>query len=260
MNRLLTGNLIRLRKTIVFWLSIVCAAIGPICRIIKHYYYGTQMDKYLYADSGFLLIGCDFFFDIAISVAISLFIGTDFSDNTIRNKLITGQSKTSVFIANLITSIVIAVGMYFTGVVVVCIGIPLLGGIKLPIGKLIMQMACAVVAVSVIAVFVCTVTMVIGNRAISIIVSMVSVIGLQFTASISWSNLLFYEEHGLTDTFLAKLDMSLYDWLPTCQIYQLTNIVEDIPKNIYLFPVYSTILILVVGTTGIIIFKKKNLK
>ena len=85
-------------------------------------------------------------------------------------------------------------------------------------------------------------------------------IGLQFTASISWSNLLFYEEHGLTDTFLAKLDMSLYDWLPTCQRYQLTNIVEDIPKNIYLFPVYSTILILVVGTTGIIIFKKKNLK
>lgn len=260
MNRLLTGNLVRLRENIVFWISLVCAVIHPIDTIINNYYYGEQLGRSLYADTGFLLIGCDLFFVGALSVVISLFIGTDFSDNTIRNKLITGQSKTVVFIANLITSVVISVCMYLIGAVVACIGIPLLGGIELPIGKLIMQMACAIVAVSVIAVFVCTVTMVIGNRVISTIVSMLAVIGLQLTASTLWSNILFYEECGLTNTFRARLDMFLYDWLPTCQIYQLTSEVTDIPQNIYLFPVYSAILILVVGTIGIIIFRNKNLK
>lgn len=260
MNRLLAGNLTRLRKNIVFWLALVSAAIGPICRIVNNYYYGTKLNGYSSADWGFLLVGCDYFFTIALSVVVSLFIGTDFSDNTIRNKLITGQSRVSIFVANSITSIIVAVCMYMAGVVVACVGIPLLEKFELPIGKLLVQMASAVVAVSVIAIFVCTVTMVIGNRVISIIASMSSVIGLQVVASLLWANVNYYTDFGLLDSLQAKIDVFLFDWLPTCQIYRLTSIVEDIPKNIYLFPVYSVILILAVGTIGIIIFRKKNLR
>ena len=260
MNRLFTGNLIRLRKNIMFWLALGCAAIGPISRLINNCYYKTEMDVPFYADSGFLLIGCDYFFVIALSVAVALFIGTDFSDNTIRNKVITGQSRLSIFAANSITSIIIAVCMYLAGAVAACVGIPLLDGFELPIDKLVIQMASAVAAVSAIAVFVCTVIMMIGNRVIGVIASMLFVIGLQMSASTLWSRLYFFEESRVTDTVRAKLDMFLYDWLPTCQIYRLTSKVTDIPENIYLFPVYSAILILVVGTIGMLVFKKKNLK
>lgn len=260
MNRLLTGNLLRLRKNILFWLSLVCAMVGPTYTVLNNWYYKNLWDLSLYADTPFLMIGGDYFFVIALAVVISLFVGTEFGDNTVRNKLIAGHSRFSVFLSNLITSIVVAVAMYLASVAVSCIGIPLLDVFELPMDKLIMQMACAVVSVSVIAVFVCTVTMVIGNRVVSVIVSMLSVIGLQLIPPILWTKVDYYTEYGLLGTFRAKIDVLLYDLLPTCQIYRYNSVVEDIPKNIHLFPVYTVLLILVIGTIGIIIFRKKNLK
>ncbi len=260
MNRLLTGNLIRLRKNIVFWLSIVCAMVGPLYTVLNNWYYKNLWDMCIHADAAFLLSGTDYFFVIALAVVISLFVGTEFSDNTIRNKLIAGHSRASVFLSNLMVSIVVAIAMYLTSAVVSCIGMPLLDRFELPLDKLIMQMACAVVSVLAIAVFFCTVTMAIGNRVISVVFSMLSVIGMQLIPPVLWSNVDYYTENGLLNTFRAKIDVLLYDWLPTCQMYRLNSVVEDIPKNIHLFPVYSAILILVIGTIGIILFKKKNLK
>ena len=179
---------------------------------------------------------------------------------TIRNKLIAGHTRVSVFLSNLMSSIIVAVSMYLVSVVVSCIGILLLDKMELPIDKLLLQMACAVVSVSVIAVFICTVTMVIGNRVVSAIVSMLSVIGMQLIPPVLWANVDYYTEYGLLETARAKIDVFLYNWLPTCQIYRFTSEITDIPKNIQWFPLYSAILILAIGTIGIIIFKKKNLK
>ena len=260
MNRLLTGNLIRLRKNIVFWLSLVCAMIGPLYTILNNWYYKNLWDMHIYADTAFLMSGSDYTFLIALAVVISLFVGTEFSDNAIRNKLIAGHTRVSVLLSNLIASIVVAVVMYLISGIVSCIGIPLFADFLLPADKLIMQLACAAVSVSVIAVFICTVTMVIGNRVVSVIVSMLSVVGMQLIPPVLWANVDYYTEKGLLDTFQAKFNVFMYDWLPTCQMYRLNSIVEDIPKNIHLFPVYSAILILVIGTMGIIFFKKKNLK
>lgn len=260
MNRLLTGNLIRLRKNVIFWLSLVCAMVGPLYTVLNNWYYKNLWDMSIGADTAFLLSGADYFFVIALAVVISLFVGTEFSDNTIRNKLIAGHTRVSVFLSNLMSSVIVAVSMYLVSVAVSCIGILLLDKMELPIDKLLLQMACAVVSVSVIAVFICTVTMVIGNRVVSAIVSMLSVIGMQLIPPVLWANVGYYTEYGLLNTFRAKIDVLLYDWLPTCQIYRFTSEITDIPKNIYLFPVYSAILIFVVGTIGIIIFRKKNLK
>lgn len=260
MNRLLTGNLIRLRKNIIFWLSLVCAMVGPLYTVLNNWYYKNLWDMSMGADTAFLLIGQDYFFIVALAVVISLFVGTEFSDNTIRNKLIAGHSRVSVFFSNLTTSIVVAVAMYLASTAVSCIGIPLLDAFELPIDKLVMQLACAVVSILVIAVFICTVTMAIGNRVVSIIVSMLSVIGLQLIPSLLWSNIYFYTENRSLDTFRAKVDVLLYDIIPTCQMHQLKSDINEIPKNLELFPVYSALLILVIGTIGIIIFRKKNLK
>lgn len=260
MNKLLTSNFWRLRKNFIFWLSLVCALVGPLYTVLNNWYYKCLWDMSIQADAAFLLSGADYFFMVALAVVISLFWGTEFSDNTIRNKLIAGHTRVSLFLSNLITSIVVAVIMYLVSVAASCIGIPLLDKLELPIDKLILQMGCAVVSVSVIATFICTVTMVIGNRVVSAIVSMLSVIGMQLIPPVLWANVDYYTENGLLHTYQAKIDVFMYDWLPTCQIYRLTSEITDIPKNIYLFPMYSAILILVIGTIGVIIFRKKNLK
>ena len=260
MNRLLTGNLIRLQKNIIFWISLVCAMVGPLYTVLNNWYYKNLWDMCIQADTAFLLSGADYFFVIALAVSISLFVGTEFSDNTIRNKLIAGHTRVSVFLSNLMASVIAAVSMYLVSAAASCIGIPLLDKMELPIDKLMMQMACAIVSVSVIAVFICTVTMMIGNRVVSAIVSMLSVIGMQLIPPVLWANVDYYTEYGMLETSRAKIDVMLYDWFPTCQIYRLTSDIADIPKNIQWFPVYSAILILALGAIGIIIFKKKNLK
>lgn len=260
MNRLLASNLSRLRKNMLFWLSLVCAMVGPIYTVINNWFYKTHWDTPLYADGPFVMIGGDYFFVIALSVAISLFIGTEYSDKTIRNKLIAGHSRLSIYLANLITSIIVAVTMYLTSAIIACAGVPLLGGFELPLEKLIIQMGFAVVSVSAIATIICTASVLIGNRVIGAIASLLVAIGLQSLPPALWSDIWFLTEKGMLDSFRAKLDLLLYDLLPTCQLYQYTSSLENIPKNIYLFPVYSVILIAVIGTIGAICFRKKNLK
>lgn len=260
MNRLLISNLSRLRKNIIFWLSLICAMVGPIHTVINNWYYKTQWDTPLYADNALVMIGGDYFYVIALAIVISLFIGTEYSDKTIRNKLIAGHSRLSIFLANLSTSVIIAVAMYLMAAISACSGIPLLDGFELPSDKLIMQMGFAIISVSVIAVLICTVTMIIGNRVIGTIASLFVAIGLQSLPPALWSDIWFLTEMGMLDSFRAKLDLLLYGLLPTCQIYQYTSYLEDIPKNIHLFPVYSVILIVVLGTVGAICFIKKNLK
>lgn len=260
MNRLLSSNLFRLRKNTYFGLALISALIGPAYTIINNWYYKKFYEYPLFADEPFIMVAKDYFFVIALTVVIALFIGTEYSDKTIRNKIIIGHSRLSVFIANLVTSVIIAVAMYLVGAIIAFVGIPLLGGFELPIDKLIIQVLFAVVSVSVLAVFVCSITTVIGNRVVSIIVSLLSMIGLQILPPTLWSNIYFYTEDGLLDTFRAKIDLILYDVLPTCQLYQYTSCLEDIPKNIYLFPIYSLALIGIIGAFAVLVFRKKNLK
>lgn len=53
---------------------------------------------------------------LIIPVIISLFIGTDFSDGTIRNKLMVGHRRFNVYLANLITLIAGSLILYLVGV------------------------------------------------------------------------------------------------------------------------------------------------
>lgn len=260
MNKLLAGNLSRLRKNILFWLALVCAMVNPIYVVINNWYYKKLWDLPLYAEGPFFRIGTDYFFMIALTVVISLFIGTEYGYHTIRNKLISGYSRLSVYLANLTVSIIIAVAMYLTGAISACIGIPLLGGFVLPFGKRMIQMGVAVVSISVMATIICTISIIIGNRVIGVMVSLLAAIGLQYLPFALWSDIQFLTDMGKLDSFRAKLDLLLYDLLPTGQLYQLTASLENIPKNIYLFPVYSLLFMALLGTIGVICFRKKNLK
>lgn len=212
MNKLLAGNLSRLRKNILFWLALVCAIVTPIYVIINNWYYKKLWDLPLYAEGPFLSIGSDYFFMIALAVVISLFIGTEYGYHTIRNKLITGYSRLSVYLANLTVSIIIAVAMYLTGAISACVGIPLLGGFVLPFGKRMIQMGVAVVSISVMATIICTISIIIGNRVIGVMVSLLAAIGLQYLPFALWSDIQF-----LTD--MGKLIVFGQSWICCCTIY-----------------------------------------
>lgn len=63
-----------------------------------------------------LMFNSGLFALLIIPVIISLFIGTDFSDGTIRNKLMVGHRRINVYLANLITLIAGSLILYLVGV------------------------------------------------------------------------------------------------------------------------------------------------
>lgn len=126
MNKLLSANFSRLKKDISFRIGILYMfAIGIIVPLSNF----ITMKKYGYTislESGFCLYA--FFMAILSSVFCSLFIGTEYNDGTMRNKLIAGHSRTAVYFSFLIVSIAAIFLMCLAYLISsLCTGIPLLG-------------------------------------------------------------------------------------------------------------------------------------
>lgn len=100
MTRLLHAGFYRLKRNKVFGGCLLVITLYNLFILLSQYHSMVE-DGYEYTLDplyfNFLaLIG------ILISLLVSLFIGTDYHDGTIRNKLICGLSRTSVYLSNFI--------------------------------------------------------------------------------------------------------------------------------------------------------------
>ena len=101
MRNLLSANVLRLRKNILFWgtlaLSFGFGVWVAVVQVMEQMKYGGFEDSPAFARYTSVI-------GLVIAVFVSLFFGTEYSDGTIRNKLITGQSRVSIYLANLIVA------------------------------------------------------------------------------------------------------------------------------------------------------------
>ncbi|MGM9664055.1 MAG: ABC transporter permease subunit [Eubacteriales bacterium] len=104
MTNLLAPNLKRLLKNRVFQIAaVVVAAIG-LFEIIMMYRESVIEMETAYFDSGlfsFAAIGV-----FALAAVVSLFVGCEYSDGTIRNKVVVGHRRGAVYLSMLITSVI----------------------------------------------------------------------------------------------------------------------------------------------------------
>lgn len=126
MHKLLHAGFLRIRKSHVFIggliLSFLFIAIMLVNRKIESIQYGSSpmLDNFLFG--GPAVVG------IILSVLCSLFVGTEYSDGTIRNKLIVGHTRTGIYFSNFILCMFAAVLMYLvTLTAAFAFGIPLFG-------------------------------------------------------------------------------------------------------------------------------------
>lgn len=104
MSKLLSADFTRLRKSKEFWLC--AAAILSLSVIII--YNGAQSASSM-AERGFVRHLDDYYFQLApyvdaiTAVFISLFLGVEYSDGTIKNKLIAGHTRKNIYLANFLT-------------------------------------------------------------------------------------------------------------------------------------------------------------
>ncbi|MCM1166254.1 MAG: ABC transporter permease [Lachnospiraceae bacterium] len=99
MFRLLRANFARLWKTKSFWVCVIIAVFDSFTRFVFNCVEDGSCTKRL----GDLLTGGGTDIMLVAAVFTALYLGTDYSNGTIRNKLIIGRKRAEVYFANLIT-------------------------------------------------------------------------------------------------------------------------------------------------------------
>lgn len=106
MYRLISANLSRLRLTSSFWMTIAfMVLLESFLGILILGQESIRMDILLFMS--LQIIG------IVTSVFLSLFLGTEYNDGTIRNKIVVGHKRSHIYLASLVTAITAITIVYF---------------------------------------------------------------------------------------------------------------------------------------------------
>lgn len=257
MSKLLRANFARLLKSKLFWLGTVfMLALGTYFPI-DHYNIMQKEGRTVSLDSGifmFMLI-----IPLILPIFCGFFIGTEYSDGTMRNKIIIGGTRITVYIANFLicTAAAFIISAAYA-VPYLIFGIPLLGFFNSGIAWVVVISLCVMAVTGVITSIFTLISMLIPNKAngavSSVLIGLVMFIfgaygGLYIRSSL--------EAQGhLSDTKRAFYEF-LYDFLPYCQIIQLGNMEAVHPLRMFL---YSVLITAAVTILGLLFFRRKDLK
>lgn len=247
MHNLLSADLRRLWSNKVFWLTVIfmACAEGVFCLLLSGQ--GPMpMDIILFI----LLPGIG----VLTSVFFSLFLGTEYSDGTIRNKLIVGHKRSCIYLASFITGIIAVTIIYLAGVLTGgVIGILLYAPPNHSIGQITLAgvigwLAC----VSYISIF-NLVGMLSSSKARTSIICILTAFILMF------AGLIFFSLAGqnLLTGSAKVICQFLYEFNPFGQTVQTLPIDIASPWKL---TAYSLLLSFVLTGLGVYVFRKKDLK
>ncbi len=275
MSKLLSANFMRLKKDKFFWIGMAFMLAAGIFAPIKRYMDMKQTGFGNNIDIGFF--GCALMIGIIMAVFCSLFIGTEHSDGTIRNKIIVGQKRSAMYLSNFITCSIVGLLMYAIYFLpYLCIGIPLLGSFASGT-KMILLMGLTVFLLAIVFSSIFTlISMLCHNKAIVTVICILLAFAFLLTGIIlhamldapkthstytmDENNDLVHEEvpnPKYLDGTKREMIQTLYDINPGGQAIQ-GELMEAV--NIERLPVYSMLIIVITTGLGVIFFKKKDLK
>ena len=171
MRNLLSAGFVRLWRCKTLWFSCAFLAAATVRSIWTRYSEGVRYGYHSSLDSAFLYDVL--FIAFLIPIVCTLFIGKDYSDGTIRNKVICGHNKSSLYLSNLILCSVGSLIMCTAAVVPgLCVGLPLLGGFAMGTTRAVLFFA-SVCALSLAWTALFTfLNMLVGSRTITAAVAM----------------------------------------------------------------------------------------
>lgn len=277
MNKLLSAGFSRLWKNKFFWLGMILLpgflafALFSNYYDMKQYNFSFTLDNFLYGC--FLLIG------MFTSIFAALFLGTEYSDGTIRNKLVIGHSRTAVYLSSLAVCFVSSLLVCLTTIIITyALGIPLFGTPETPVLTTVQKYAYGVLMIAALSGLFTLLAMMITSKSASAIVCTLGIFALLFVSMYILQRLLASEimQYGYDVTadgsviplerpnpqYLTGTARKVYeffqDFLPTGQGLQLAEFgYLQHPLQACLCSFFVT-----AATTvgGILAFQKKNLK
>lgn len=289
MSKLLRANFSRLLKSTLYRSCMVAAAgMGIMFTLLRYFdirlhpeYYVEMPDDFKCAE-GFAFSAALHIVFIA-AIFFGSYLGTEYSEGTIRNKILAGHKRYKIYISNLISAsaasiLLMLTEMFFmfaAGKLVFTVSVMNIWEILI---YSLIQCISMVAFTSILVLFM----MLISNKAASSVAILIITI-VMFMAAF-WSKDTLDEPQYIGEYAADEADNSdaepvivwetwenpryvsgfkrdmyefIYDFLPTCQLLQIAfNIDEGIPVMIF----YSVLICCSATGLGIAVFNKKDLK
>lgn len=287
MSKLLRGDFIRLFKSKIFWLGfIVMAGLASWVNLVKWMDLMDDPDFYDPPDE-VLLAGAAYIW-IIIAAVIGVFLGSDYSHGTIRNKHIMGHSRVAMYLSNLIVSVTATeiIHIAYMALIIGASAVGITQKFEMSAGNIAILIFKSILAVASLTSIVVLICMLISSRtACSVSAIVISFVLITAANSIYFRlhekeytepyDYTFTNEYGeeieihegsvknpryLTGT-KRKTYLFFNDLLPNNQIMQLAYDYDDEDSNhTASLPLYSLSLIAVTTSAGILLFRRKDLK
>lgn len=277
MRKLLNAGFARLWKSKIFWGGTLLIS-GTIVAAMLSNYRQQQYYSFSYTSDTFIP-GCFMFIGCFLAVFAALFLGTEYSDGTIRNKLIAGHSRDSVYLSSLFLAIAAALlACAISLLVTLAVGIPLFG-IPVNPGAALLKIALGTLLVFSYAALFTMLAMLIHNKSLLATTAILFFFLLLFAAlSVSMR---LDEPEFITGNYSLTIDGQiqpeapipnpsylqggkrkayefLQDFLPTGQSFLMGQV--DAPPRPLQMALCSLSLFLMTTLGGLLAFRRKDLK
>lgn len=286
MNNLLSANFARIKTSKVFWLLTAAVLIISAGNCIDD---GSRAVANPNPDPPleYICFSIGPFMSIVIAAFVSLFIGTEYSDGTVRNKVIIGQKRSAIYLANLITCGVASLVMCLAWHIGSLAGLPFLGVWKMGIAAWLLYVLLSMMfTVALCAVF-CLISHLFTNKAICAVFAIILALALILAGSSLYNSLL--EPETLRDYVIISSDtgeMSIapgeempnpsyiaepmrtackaaLNSLPTGQAILMASVTDSSEEALtmpLLQPCASVAIVLLFTAVGVAAFKRKDIK
>lgn len=275
MAKLLRANLSRLWKSRIFYVGLIFMLLLNVFLVLDGWNYGRQGYPELLEDMLFqncIIIG------FVSAVVVGMFLGTEYSDGTIRNKIAVGHTRASIYLANLIVCaaasallLLISLALGFG------LGSFLLDPLGLPMKVLLLYTCIGLLTTVSFASIYTLVAMLSPSKASGAVLCLVLALVLLFATSAVEGTL---TEPEMVQDFIMSVDGTpnlgephpnpryvtgtkravlevIYDILPTGQAFQISNNECAHPARL---PAFSLLVALVTSAAGALLFRRRDLK
>lgn len=181
MRKLVAANLGRLWKSRCFW---VC--MGAM--FVYSFFYMKSRCQFVLDDmtDGERSLE-DYYFQFAhvvglfIAVFSTIFLSREYSDGTVRNKVIAGHTRRDIYLSHLTVVFIASLLMLLSGMVASLVGIPVLGMFRMGAGELFLHLLIVVMATLSFCGIYTFINVLLPNRAFSAVISLLLFFGMLFT-------------------------------------------------------------------------------
>lgn len=273
MIKLLNAGFTRLKKDKLFWGLTIVVVVFSLFILYNAY---SDMKKYggnINIDGYFFNVGS--LIGVAIAIFASVYIGNEYSNGTLRNKIVIGHNRIKIYLSNLIiVSIISIFWVMLFDIITACVGIPLLGNIQMSTETFLLMFLIMILFTIAFTSIFTFIAMICQNKTAISIICLVTIFAMMGISSILLNLLTtppMTTEYTMVDgqpipqevpnpRYPTEQEWKIYEsilnTLPQGQAFSIMGYDFDYK----VLPFYSLGVIIIFTGAGLLIFKIKDLK